>query len=123
MPDSPSDRRREYAPLGPLTVFRTTSAAARAGAPWRGRGPLEFACEVADTAIRLSDKMAVQLVRGQGVLVTANERSAELVDLDSGKRTSVSLGSLDTIDSPFLGERDMEDKWAKVWVGRPSCRR
>ncbi len=118
MADSPRDRRREYCPLGTVTVFRTKTAAARANAPWRDRGPLEFACELADVHVRVADVMNVRLVRGQGVLVTANEREACLDDLDSGKRTLIPLGNLGVIDSRSLGERNMKDKEPKIWVSR-----
>ncbi|KLT44788.1 hypothetical protein CC85DRAFT_186297 [Cutaneotrichosporon oleaginosum] len=115
MPDSPRDRRREYSPLGTVTVFRTATAAGRTGAQWRDRGPLEFACHLTDDGVRRSGKMAVGVVRGQGVLVAADEHTAHLINLDTGNRTSIALERVDTIDSPLFSDRNLKDKEAKVW--------
>ncbi|BEI81421.1 hypothetical protein CcaverHIS002_0205810 [Cutaneotrichosporon cavernicola] len=113
--DSPRDRRREYSPLGTVTVFRTATAAVRTTTVWHNRGPLEFAFHLSDEGVRCSDVMAVKLVRGQGLLVTANKTDAHLIDLDLGKRSSISLEHLDTIESPFLDEGDLRGREPKVW--------
>ncbi|GMK54649.1 hypothetical protein CspeluHIS016_0112350 [Cutaneotrichosporon spelunceum] len=117
--DSPRDRRREYSPLGTVTVFRTATAATRANAAWRNCGPLEFACQLSDEVVRQSDVMNVKLVRGQGILVTVNKATAtaHLINLDQGLRNSIALGSLDTIDSSCLGDQDVtgNGKEPKVW--------
>lgn len=115
-PDCPRDRRREYSILGNVTVFRTKQAAERANSPWRDRGPVEFACALTDEDVTTSDVMTVNLVQGHGVLVAADRYNARFIDLDQGRRKSIQLARVDTVDSQLLRERSMRDKDPKVWV-------
>lgn len=111
-----TDRRREYSPIGEVTVFRTKAAAKRANAPWRDRGPLEYACALTDTDIKNCESMAVRLVRDEGVLVAADVHTAHLVNLDTGRRKSIPLQRVDTIDSPQFQDTDLSHKEPRVWV-------